>query len=136
MQRTLAAQAGFVLDVDERLDTRQMRRQSAAVGTSLARAFRTRGRRLRLALSRRFRLALLDVFKRQQQLIFRQAFGAAAKAVALQLLDDRNKPCCALALSDQHRPQRLGIVGKRLGCLRHAENDTMIRGALRWFSSP
>ena len=135
VQRALAARAGLVLDVDERLDARQMGRQGAAVGAPFARSFRARGRRLgfvRLGLSR---LALLDVFERQQQLIFRQALGAATKAVALQFLDDRNKPFCPQALGDQHRLQRLGIVGKRLGGLRHARrhHDSW---ALRRFSSP
>jgi hypothetical protein len=36
VERALAAGAGLVLDVDDRLDARQMRRQGAAVGASLA----------------------------------------------------------------------------------------------------
>ena len=122
VKRALAARAGLVLDVDNRLDARQMR---SAEPPRLARRLRARlrprrGRSwLRLRLGRA-RLALLDVFERQQQLIFRQALGAAAEAVALQFLDDLDKPFCAQALGDQHRLQRLGIVGKRLGGLRHA----------------
>jgi len=69
-------------------------------------------------------------------LIFRQAFGAAAKAVALQVPDDRDKPLRSQALGDQHRLQRLRVVGKRLGGLRHVSDETMIRRALRRFSSP
>jgi hypothetical protein len=97
VQRALAARAGLVLDVDERLDARQLGRQGAAVGAPFARSLRARGGRLgfvRLGLSR---LALLDVFERQQKLIFRQALGAATKAVSLQFLDDRNKPFCTQA---------------------------------------
>jgi hypothetical protein len=97
VQRALAARAGLVLDVDERLRARQLGRQGAAVGAPFARSLRARGRRLgfvRLGLSR---VALLDVFECQQQLIFRQALGAATKAVALQFLDDRNKPFCTQA---------------------------------------
>jgi hypothetical protein len=97
VQRAVAARAGLVLDVDERLDARQMRRQGAAIRAPLARSFRVRRRRLgfgRLGLSR---LALLDIFERNQQLIFRQALSAAAKAVTLQVLDDRDKPLCTLA---------------------------------------
>jgi hypothetical protein len=80
VQRAFAAGAGLVIDVDEGLDARQMHRQGAAVDAPLARSFRARSRRLRLGLGRRLRLALLDLFERQQQLIFRQAFGAAAKS--------------------------------------------------------
>jgi hypothetical protein len=136
VQRALAARAGLVRDVDDRLDARKMRRKSAAVGAPLAHPFHTRRRRLRFVRRDLSRLALLDVLERQQQLIFRQALGAAAEAVALQVLDDRNKPFRALAFGDHHSLQRFGIVGKRLGGLPHAEDDTMIRGALRRFSSP
>ena len=120
VQRPLAARTRLVLDVDEHLDAGQMRRQGA-VGAALARSLRAGGRRLGFGLVRRLRLALLDVFERKQQLIVRQALGAAAEAVALQILDDLNKPLCALALGDQnqHRLQRLRVVGKRLGGLRH-----------------
>jgi hypothetical protein len=71
MQRALAARAGLVLDVDQRLDSRQMRWQGAAVGAPLAGSFRARRRRLRFGRLGLARLALLDVFERQQQLIFR-----------------------------------------------------------------
>jgi len=119
VKRPFAARAGLVLDVDDRLDARQMLRQGAAVGAPFARPFHARGRRLRFGLCRRLRVALLDVFERKQQLIVREALGAAAEAVTLQVLDDLNEPFCALALGDQHRLQRLWIVGKRLGGLRH-----------------
>ncbi len=119
VQRPLAARTRLVLDVDEHLDAGQMRRQGAAVGAPLARSLRAGGRRLGFGLGRRLRLALLDVFERKQQLIVRQALGAAAEAVALQILYDLNKPLCAPALGDQHRLQRLRVVGKRLGGLRH-----------------
>ena len=83
VQRSLAARARLVLDIHERLDARQMRRQGAAIGAPLARSLRTRGRRLGFGFGRRLRVALLDVFERKQQLIVRQGLGAAAKAVAL-----------------------------------------------------
>ena len=76
-------------------------------------------RRLRFGLGGRLRLALLGVLERQQQLVFRQALGATAEAVTLQLLDDLNEPLGALTLGDQHRLQRFWIVGKRLDRLRH-----------------
>jgi hypothetical protein len=133
VQCAFAGGAGPILDVDDRLDARQMRWQGAAVGAPLAGSFRARRRRLRFG---RLGLALLDVFERQQQLVFRQALGASAKAVALQVPDDRDKPLRSQALGDQHRLQRLRVVGKRLGGLRHDSDKTMIRRALRRFSSP
>ena len=136
VQRALAARAGLVIDVDEGFDARQMRRQGAAVGAALARPFRPHRRRLRFGLGRSLRLVLLDVFERQQQLIFRQAFSAAAEAVTLHVLDDLDEPLRPLSLGDQHRLQRLGVVGKRLGGLRHDPDETMIRRALRRFSRP
>ena len=76
-----------------------MRRQGAAVGAPLSRSLRARGRRLGFGLGRRLRLALLDVFECKQQLIVRQALGATAEAVALQILDDLNKPFSAISIA-------------------------------------
>ena len=117
------------------LEARQMRRQRAAIGAPLARAFSLRGRRLRLDLRRRLRFALLDVFEGEQQLIGRQRLGAAAEAVALQFLDDLDEPLRANPLGDQHRLQRFSIVGKRIGRLQHAGDETIFSAALRRFSS-
>ena len=97
------------------LDARQMGRQRAAIGASLACALRPRGLRLRLGLGRRLRFALFDVFEGEQQLIGRQRLGASAEAMALHVLDDLDEPFRTNALGDQHRLQRLGIVGKRVG---------------------
>ena len=112
-----------------------MRGRCAGRAPRLARRLRAPSARaagdLDFGLCRRLRVALLDVFEREQQLIVRQALGAAAEAVTLQVLDDLNEPFCALALGDQHRLQRLGVVGKRLGGLRHDSDETMIRTALR-----
>jgi hypothetical protein len=63
---------------------------------------------------------LLDVFEPEQQLIFRQPLGAAAKAMALQFLDDLLQSLGTCALGQQHRLERTGIVGKRVGHDRHA----------------
>jgi hypothetical protein len=62
---------------------------------------------------------LLDVFEPQQQLSFRPALGAAGEAVAPQIFDDLDEPFRPLSLGDQHRLQRLWVVGKRLGGVRH-----------------
>ena len=139
MQFAAAARAGLALDVDDRLDPRQMRRQRAAVGAALARGLRAHRRRLGLGLGRRLGFALLDLFQSQQQLIGRQRLGAAAEAVALQLLDDLDQPFGPDALGDQHRLQRFGIVGKRLGGQRHAcegtINSACLRGFCRYFAA-
>jgi hypothetical protein len=124
VQGPLAARAGLVLDVDERLEARRMRRQGAAVRASFARAVRARGSRPGFRLRGRLRLALLGILERQQQLVFRQALGAAAEAVTLQVLDDLSEPFGALTLGDQHRLQRFRIVGERLDRLRHGSTTS------------
>ena len=124
VQGPLAARAGLVLDVDERLETRRMRRQGAAVRASFSRAVRSCDRRPGFRLRGRRRLALLGLLERQQQLVFRQALGAAAEAVTLQVLDDLNESFGALTLGDQHRLQRFRIVGERLDRLRHGSTTS------------
>jgi hypothetical protein len=57
-------------------------------------------------------------------LVFRQALGATAEAVTLQVLDDLNEPLGALPLGDQHRLQRFRIVGERLDRLRHGSTTS------------
>jgi hypothetical protein len=55
-------------------------------------------------------LDLLDLLEGQLQLIFRESFGPAAKAVALQFLDDLAQPLVLGALGQVHRLQRVRIV--------------------------
>ena len=92
VQLALAAGAGLVVDVDDDLNPRQMRRQRSAIGPALVSPGRPFGRcRLsccRLVACRR----LLDVFQAQQHLVLGQRLRPAAKAVALQLLDDLTQP--------------------------------------------
>ena len=95
----------------------------AAIGAPLARALRADRRRLRFGLGDGFRLGLFDVFEGEQQLIGRQRLGAATEAMALQVLDDLDKPLRTNPLGDQHRLQRVGIVGKRVDGLRHVRDD-------------
>jgi len=116
-----AARADLALDIDDGLDARQMRRQRAAVGAPFARAFRSDYRRCRIGFSRSFRLSQLDVFKAEQQLVGREALGAAAEAMALQVLDDLDEPFGTNPLGDQHRLQRFGIVGKPFGVRPHTQ---------------
>ena len=55
-------------------------------------AARPLGWRHRFVLGLSARRRLLDVFQAEQHLIFRQRLGAAAEAMALQLLDDLAQP--------------------------------------------
>ncbi len=120
MKQALAARAGLVVEIDDRFDARQMRRQRAAVRAPLLRRRRAFRRGFVLDLSRRAGLGLFDLFEREQQLIFRQRFGAAAEPVTLQFPDDLDEPLATDALGDQHRLERFGIVGERVDRLRHS----------------
>ena len=74
---------------------------------------------------------LLGLFQAEQQLIFRQRLGAAAEAMALQLLDDLAQPLVLDPLGKQHRLQRAGIVGKRIRQDRHGASRPCRRTASR-----
>jgi hypothetical protein len=58
------------------------------------------------------RIELLGLFQAQQELIFGQALGAAAKAVALESLDDLAQPLALGPFLQEHRLERAGVVGK------------------------
>ena len=73
------------------------------------------GRIGRVTLGLAARRDLLDLFEPEQHLILGQRLGAAAEAVALQFLDDLAQPIVLRPLRDQHRFERVGIVGK---CVR------------------
>ena len=113
VQLALAAGAGLVVDVDDDLDPRQMRRQRAAVGPALRgpRALARPEPTVSL-LASSLAADLLDVFEAEQQLIFGQRLGPAAEAMPLQFLDDLAQPLVLAPLGEQHRLQRLGIVGQ------------------------
>src|SRR3712207_215897 len=49
---------------------------------------------------------LLDLFEREQQLIFRQGLGPAAEAMTLQFLDDLAQPLALGALGHEHPGER------------------------------
>ena len=111
----LAAGASGVVEIDDRLDPRQMRRQRAAVGPAGLGAFGLLLGRLRLDLRFAFGLDLFDIFQRQFQLVGRQRLGAAAEPVALERLDDLAEPFqlggVGRALGDQRRLEGFDIVG-------------------------
>lgn len=124
MQGMAAARTGLVLDVDDHLDPRQVGRQRASICPALGGALcpHCRGRGLvgRLVIGR----GLLDFLKAEQKLIFRQRLGPAAKAVALQFLDDLLETFGPQTLGDQHRLERAGIVGKRVGRGCHTRSES------------
>jgi hypothetical protein len=64
-------------------------------------------------------LSLRRRVERKEQLNFGKRFSAATEAMALQFLDDLHKPLGSDALGDQHRLERLRIVGERVDGLRH-----------------
>ena len=92
MQGALAAGAGLVGDIHDRLDPGQMRRQVPAVGPPRPGppGLLLPGARLGLGVVGRFQL--LDVFEGQFQLIDRQDLRAPAEPVALQRRDDLPQP--------------------------------------------
>ncbi len=123
MKAVAAAWAGMVFDVDDHLHARQVRRQRTTVRAPLCSALSAFCGVGAFGLFRTGRLDLLGLFEPQQQLIFRQALGAAAEPVALQFLDDLAQPF-VLSLTGQHqRLQRNRIVGKLVRRDRHDGQD-------------
>lgn len=89
---SLAARADLVGDIDDLLDTRQMRGQRTAVGAALPGTILPPHRITGLLFREARGLDLLDLFQAQQQLVDGQALSPAAEAVTLQLLDDLAQP--------------------------------------------
>ena len=77
-----------VLDIDHRLDPRQVARQSDRGSLDAWRLRLSLGRRLLLGLGMACCLDLLRLLESEVQLILGQALGAASEAVTLELLDD------------------------------------------------
>jgi hypothetical protein len=119
MQRSAAAGAAVILNIDHHLDPRQVAWQRATIGLALGGA--------RLSLSRRCSLLIgfiagrevLDLFKAQPQPILGERLGPSAEPMTLHLLDDLGEPLGASALRQQHRLQRREIIGERIGRVRH-----------------
>ena len=64
-------------------------------------------------------LDLLGFFQTQQKLVFRQRFGTTAKTVPLQFLDDLVETSVLNIPRQDHRLQRIRIVGKLVRRHRH-----------------
>ena len=124
MQQPFAARTGFVVDINDNFDARQMSGQSAAIDAAFPRRLLTLGRGFGFRLRRRAGFRLLDLFEREQHLVFGQRFRATTKTMALQLLDDLNEPLVANALGDEHRLQLVRIVGKHLDRRGHGRRKS------------
>ena len=114
-----AARAGLVVEIDGHLDARQMGGKRAPVPAARGGAGAAfAGRRLFiLGLAAGFNL--LGLLEPEQQLVFREGFGASAKAMALQLLDDLFEPLGTRPLRQDHCLERRGIVRERIRQDRH-----------------
>ena len=64
-------------------------------------------------------LDLLGLFEPQQHLILGERLGTAAEAVTLQFLDDLDQPGILDVARQDHRLQRVRIVGKLVSRHRH-----------------
>ena len=106
MQPARAARAGRALDVDQRLDARQVRRQGAAVRSPARRALRLHGRR-GLFDGLVSSLDLLGLLDAEKELIFGEALGPAPEAVTLHRPDDLAQPLVLGTLLGQESLQGL-----------------------------
>ena len=125
MQRAPAARAGLVLDVDDLLDPRQVRRQRTAVGAALRCPVGALGRISRLLAGEALGLDLLGLLEPEQQLVDRQALGPAAEAMALQLLDDLAQPLVLGALGREHRLEARSDRPVGVGRVAHEADSIM-----------
>ena len=120
MRCSVPAQHGQIVlvDIDHRLDPRQVRRQRAAVGPAPGGARFALGRALLLGRGLARRRFLLGLLQRKLKLILGQALGPPAEAMTLELPDDLAQPLALQPLGDQHRLEQAGIVGQGIGCAR------------------
>jgi hypothetical protein len=86
----------------QHFDTRQVSRKRSAVRAALGGAAGLLGRIGRLNLGLGAPRDLLELFQREQHLIFGQRLSAPAKTMALQFLDDLTEPLVLHALGNQH----------------------------------
>lgn len=109
----------MVLDVDDHLHARKMGRQRTTVRPPLRDAFPAFGRIGTFGLFLACRLDLLCLLEPEEQLIFGQALGPAAEAMALQFLDDLGQASVLDIARQDHRLQHIRIVGKLVRRHRH-----------------
>lgn len=152
MQAIAAAWASMVLDVDDHFHPRQMGWQRAAVRPTLPGALQALCGRCLFVLFLVGGLDLLGLFEPQQQLILGERLGTPAEAVTLQFLDDLNQTGILDVARQDHRLQRVRIVGKLVSRHRHErirpysptardsgiQADSLRRGSARlgWHAGP
>jgi hypothetical protein len=124
MQRPRAARADHALDVDHRLDPRQMRRQLAAVDPTSRRSHLALGWILLLGRGLARRCFLLGILQRKLKLILGQALGPAPEAMTLELPDDLAQPIALHPLGDQHRLEQARIVRQGIGLHTHPRSES------------
>lgn len=81
----------MIVDVDNHLDPRQMRRQRSSVPAGPGRTTGPFGRIGLLGHGITPRLDLFGLFQAEQQLVLRQRLGPAAEAMTLQLVDNLSR---------------------------------------------
>jgi hypothetical protein len=113
-----------ILDVDHHLHARKICRQCTSVGPALCRARPMFGRSSLFLLFLSRRLDLFGFLEPQQQLVLRQRLGPSAEAVTLQFLDDLVQPGILDITRQDHRLQRVRVVGKLVCARRHGPNQT------------
>ena len=126
VQGPCAAWAGGAVDINEALDPRQMGGQRPTVRAPLDPPGLLLGG-LRFLGGKARGLDLLGLLQPEQELILRQALGAAAEAVALHRQDDLAQPLILGALLGEQRLERLGIVER--GRSRRGHEADEIRSA-------
>ncbi len=136
MERTAAAWANFVVDVDDLLDPFEMGGKRAAVGLALPDALIRYGRRL--AFYPRLAERRLDILETQLQLIGIELLRSRAEPMAHEAVDDRLQPLdlpVGLSLGGRElgelpcllkggRASRFNIVGK-VGFDEHGSSESV-----------
>ena len=127
MQTVATARAGMVIDIDDHLDTRQMDGQRTAVRSALRSVGLALGGSRLVLLFLAGGLDLLGFFQSQQKLVFGQRLSPSAEAVALQFLDDLNQAGILDVTRQNHRLQRVRIVGKLSAVIAMTGSDHIRR---------
>lgn len=117
----------MVLDVDDHLRARQMGLQHAAVRPALGDTRLTFARSGLCLLFVTGGLDLFGLFEPQQQLILGERLSSSAEAVTLQFLDDLDQPGVLDVARQDHRLQRVRIVGNLVTVIAMTGSDHIRR---------